>query len=133
MRVAIELRIDARCEFVTSAGRDRRIRGNVRPYPEEYREYKGGSFTTVLASTTSDDKERVTIERPESGIYRMKIRGQRVIADDEGCGTNSTLVYFAYVAEDSDRESWENLDAVRPYPLNPSFGFPGDYVPVELP
>ena len=85
---------------------------------EVQRDVGGGSFTTVLASTTSDDKERVTIERPESGIYRMKIRGQRVTADDEGCGTNSSLVYFAYVAEDNDRESWENLDAVRPYPLN---------------
>ena len=89
------------------------------------RDSGGGSWVTVRASQTTDDKERVVIENPESGVYRMKIRGYRVTADDEGCGTNSNLVYFAYVAEDNDRESWENLDAVRPYPLNPDFGWPG--------
>jgi hypothetical protein len=101
---------------------------------EVQRDTGGGSFTTVLASTTKDDKERVALERPESGVYRMKIRGQRITADDEGCGTNSMLVYFAYVAEDNDREPGENLDAVRPYPLNwIGVEFPGGGLPAELP
>ena len=46
----------------------------------------------------------------------MKIRGYRVTADDEGCGANSNLVYFAYVAEDNDRESWETSTRFGPIP-----------------
>jgi hypothetical protein len=93
---------------------------------EVQRDSGGGSWVAVRTSQTTDDKERVAIETPQSGVYRMKIRGYRVTADDEGCGTNSNLVYFAYIAEDNDREPAENLDAVRPYPLNPTFGWNGE-------
>jgi hypothetical protein len=82
-------------------------------------EYEDGSgFRPVLSSDTRDNKERVALERPDGGPYRLNLRGERITADDEGCGTNSMRVYWAYVVEDGDREAAENLDNVRPYPLD---------------
>ena len=64
-------------------------------------------YQQVVASSDdpSDNKQRVFYsDWSTSGDLSLKIVGENVTSDDEGCGTNSNRVYVAYLFEDSDRD-----------------------------
>jgi hypothetical protein len=61
-----------------------------------------------------DNKERISYQNPGGYDLSIRIQGWDVTADSTGCGTNHMLVYYAFYYEDSDRESWENLDGIDP-------------------
>lgn len=45
----------------------------------------------------------------------MQITGRDVTSDSEGCGTDSTRVYTAWMYEDQDRDTGTDLDdLIRP-------------------
>lgn len=77
-----------------------------------------GSITTSLRvvdlDASSDNKKRVSKRAPDPGAYYLRLYGRSVGSGDEGCGTNSTRVWWSYMHEDSGRQSHENLDKVRP-------------------
>lgn len=74
-----------------------------------------GAWVSVKLSTTDDNKQRVFIDEVANQRYRLKITGNDVTSDSEGCGTNSTRVYWAYLFEDQDRDTGTDLDdQIRP-------------------
>jgi len=74
-----------------------------------------GSWSAVQSSTTDDNKQRVYVTGVANARYRLKITGSDVTSDIEGCGTDSTKVYWAYLFEDQDRDTGTDLDdQVRP-------------------
>lgn len=84
----------------------------------QYRTSSSGSWTDLQVDSPGDNRQRVYLQDPISGWdYRLVISASTVTADDEGCGTNSMRVFWAKVFEDSDRESGEALDWVRPEDL----------------
>ncbi|NOY25171.1 MAG: hypothetical protein GXP62_04785 [Oligoflexia bacterium] len=73
------------------------------------------SWLTVKLSNTDDSKQRVYVTGVANQKYRLKITGSDVTSDVEGCGTDSTRVYWAYLFEDQDRDTGTNLDdQIRP-------------------
>ena len=68
---------------------------------------------TLASSLSSDDnKERVFLDPLSAPALDIEIIGADVRYDGGSCGTNSVEVYWSWFYEDSDRESWENLDDV---------------------
>jgi len=63
---------------------------------------KGASWVSVKESHTEDNKQRVFREAPASWELRLRLYGADVTSDVEGCGNNSTRVYYAYMYEDQD-------------------------------
>ncbi len=72
-----------------------------------YLEYNdGGTWTTYASSTDAyDNKERIfrDITSLGSRTWRWRFYGADVTSDEEGCGDDSMMVYFAMFAEDSAR------------------------------
>lgn len=74
----------------------------------------GGSTVIVAIGNSEDNRQRIHRVPTVSGVqYQIKLVGDDVTADDEGCGTNSMRVFYAYFTEDSDREEAEDLDYIR--------------------
>ena len=82
-----------------------------------YLQKKVGSYwyTVRNGAHSSDEKERIFWD-DFSGNYawRIKFYGWDVTADSAGCGTNSMRVQFAFMFEDSDRETAEYLADIDP-------------------
>ena len=51
-----------------------------------------------------DNKERIYFDGIGGKTVELRIIGDDVTADNEGCGTNSMKVYYAYILEDADRD-----------------------------
>jgi hypothetical protein len=75
--------------------------------------YPGAAVWSDVAGATSnaaakENKEFLfqlsTASTLDDRPARLRIKGTNVTSDDEGCGTNSMLVYWAYFYEDSDRD-----------------------------
>ena len=50
-------------------------------------------------------------------VWRLKVSGASVTSDEEACGTNGTLVYYAWMFEDNYRDDGGDLTTyVRPDP-----------------
>jgi hypothetical protein len=61
--------------------------------------------TSLLSSlSTTDNKERIFYSAAGNKALKFEIIGTNVTADDEGCGTNKMLVYYAYFYEDNARD-----------------------------
>jgi hypothetical protein len=61
--------------------------------------------TTLRESiSNSDNKERVYHGAIAGNAVRLDIHGYAVGADNEGCGANSMLLYYAYFYEDDARD-----------------------------
>ncbi len=74
-----------------------------------------GAWSTVRTSDTDDNKQRVYLSSPTTTKYRLRLSGRDVTSDLEGCGTDGTRVYWAWVFEDQDRDTGTDLDdQVRP-------------------
>lgn len=73
-----------------------------------------GSYEVVAEDASSDNKKRLFVRDPAPGHYAVIIEGADVTSDLEGCGTDSQRVFWSYLHEDSDRETWEDLGVVRP-------------------
>lgn len=73
----------------------------------------GGLITWDLYDVSADNKKRVFLYDPDPGDYFIGLLGRDVGSDLEGCGEDSTRVWWSYLHEDSDRESHENLFTVR--------------------
>jgi hypothetical protein len=74
----------------------------------------GGTDHLVALANTEDNRQRIHHVPSVSGVqYKLKVVGDNVTADNEGCGTNSMRVFYAYFTEDSDREMAENLCYIR--------------------
>ena len=73
------------------------------------------AWEIVRTSDNGDNKHRVYLADPTTGAYRLRVTGVDVTSDYEGCGTNSTRVYYAWVYEDLARDTNTDLDdQVRP-------------------
>lgn len=71
----------------------------------------------VVLDASPDNRLRVVDTAPVAGSsYTLRLTGSDVSSDVEGCGTNSTMVYYAYLWEDGDRETGEDPELwwVRP-------------------
>jgi len=76
-----------------------------------------GLWTAIATSDTDDNKQRVytAIANPTADAWRLQITGRDVTSDAEGCGVDSTRVYFAWLYEDQDRDTGTSLDTqIRP-------------------
>lgn len=67
----------------------------------------------IDASAGTDNKERIYYDDVDAGDYQLAIHGWDVTADNAGCGNNKMRVYYAWYAEDFDRESSENLNDIE--------------------
>jgi hypothetical protein len=65
----------------------------------------GGSLVWTASSISSFDEKEMAYRNTNVGgnVVSFEISGFRVTADDEGCGTNSMRVFYAFYAEDSAR------------------------------
>lgn len=74
-----------------------------------------GGTTYNVDDAGSDNRRRIHIAQPTPGyVYTLKLIGTDVTSDLEGCGDNSARVHWAWFYEDSDRETAEGLETVRP-------------------
>ena len=68
--------------------------------------------TPLLSSlSTTDNKERVFLNSAGSKALKFEIIGTNVTADNEGCGANKMLVYWAYFFEDDARDDADDPTA----------------------
>jgi hypothetical protein len=77
----------------------------------------GGTWTEHGSSTTDDNRQRVFIDGPHNEEYRAVFTGRDVTASQQGCGTDSMMVWFAALIEDQARDDGANADEplyVRP-------------------
>ncbi|MDY0062017.1 MAG: S8 family serine peptidase [Myxococcota bacterium] len=72
--------------------------------------YGDGSLL-ASSSDANDNKERVFSTLVGGKVTSLKIIGYDVTADEEGCGTNSMKVYWAYFCEDSARNDGDGPGA----------------------
>lgn len=79
-------------------------------------QYTDGSTTTVEAiQGGTDNRRRIHLDELTAGVqYQAVFTGTSVTSDEEGCGSNSMRVYYAWFYEDSTRQSYEALSPVRP-------------------
>lgn len=72
--------------------------------------------TTAMAEDNgTDNKARVVLDSVSPGYnYFLKIKGDDVTSDLEGCGSNSTRVFWAYYWEDSRRDDADDSSLARP-------------------
>ncbi len=80
-------------------------------------ERKVGSTWQIArtANSSSNNAERIYYDDFSGWTpWRLRIHGADVTSDNkEGCGVNEMKVRIAWFYEDSDRESWEDLDDVE--------------------
>lgn len=73
------------------------------------------AWVIVRTDDSDDHKQRVYQANPTTDAYRLRVTGVDVTSDVEGCGTDSTLIYYAWMYEDQDRDTNTDLDdQVRP-------------------
>ena len=74
------------------------------------------TWVTHRASNTDDHKQRVYFDGPtNSDGVRLQITGRDGTSDSEGCGTDGTRVYYAWMYEEQDRDTGTDLDdLIRP-------------------
>lgn len=79
-------------------------------------QYTDGSTTTVEAiQGGTDNRRRIHHDALTPDVqYQAVFTGTSVTPDEEGCGSNSTRVYYAWFYEDSTRQSYVALSHVRP-------------------
>lgn len=72
------------------------------------------STSQTYNSTLDDSRQRITIDSAVGGSsFEIKFIGRDVTADNEGCGTNSMRVYWAWMYEDTARDDTDlDLDGV---------------------
>ncbi len=75
-----------------------------------------GSTTQRIQDTVGDNKQRVVDFDPAGWTLTLELNGANVTSDVEGCGTDSTRVYYAWYWEDQSRDDAGKplLDYVRP-------------------
>ncbi len=75
-----------------------------------------GSTTQRIQDAVGDNKQRVVDFDPAGWTLTMELNGANVTSDKEGCGTDSTRVYYAWYWEDQSRDDAGKplLDYVRP-------------------
>jgi hypothetical protein len=90
-------------------------------YDMSIQQYTGSPLTWTIRDMDSskDSRKRVFYEGSElengGSRWRIAIRGKTVVSDNEGCGTNSNRVYYAFYWEDNERDDGNDVDTyVRP-------------------
>jgi hypothetical protein len=76
--------------------------------------YPGSFWLTTANDTSSDNKHRIHVDSPNAGPARIRLYGRDVTSDDEGCGTNSTMVWYAWFYESNSRPTSGLLHYIRP-------------------
>lgn len=75
------------------------------------------TWTTQRSSNTADNRQRVYLSGVGGDEYRLRITGDNVTSDGEGCGSNANRVYYAWMYEENDRDDGGTLTTyVRPEP-----------------
>lgn len=81
-----------------------------------HRRVEGLETRAIVRTSDSDDnKHRVYLADPTTDAYRLRVTGVDVSSDVEGCGTDSMLIYHAWMYEDQDRDTnTDRDDQIRP-------------------
>lgn len=70
---------------------------------------------SIVTDNGTDNKARVSVDTLVAGeYYYLRMTGTQVTSDVEGCGTDSTMVYWAYYWEDTARDDGDQSDYARP-------------------
>ncbi len=79
--------------------------------------YDTATSTWVTIRDDADANNQLRVYYSDVGAWelRLQLSGTDVTQDNGGCGTNSVMVYWAWIVEDNDRDDDANLTAtVRP-------------------